>query len=200
MSPPANHLVDPVRKKRGSLIPVVAVIAMLSTIGAIGASVAYSNNSARAARFDADPGCQAPLNRAVPTTPPSACSNDDALVVAQYVHTLKSSRYYRLALRTSDGVVDSIEIQRRPAKALWASAPVGTTARVQRFTEPGSAKRHVTGVRVNDLSTLTEWNPTWQRGNTEMGIAFLSIIAGASVIALIVMRRRAAADLGKPAV
>ena len=188
----ANHLdMDRARKRRSNLIPIVAVIAVLSTIGAIAASIANSNNSARAARYDADPGCQVPLTRAVAASPPSACSNGDALVVAQYVHTLKSSRYYRLALRTSDGVVDSIEIQSRPAKALWALAPVGATARVQRFTETGSVRRHVTGVSVDNLSTRTEWNPAWQRGNTETGMVFLWIIAAASVIALVVMRRRA---------
>ena len=122
------------RRKHDSGMLVIAIVAVLSTIGAIAAGVANGDNSARVARFDADPGCRAPLNRAVPFTPPSMCSNDDATVVAQYVYSQHNSRYYRLALRQSDGAAHSIETERRPAQALGALAPVGTLVRVQRFT------------------------------------------------------------------
>lgn len=178
------------RKPRGAM-PIVALIAVLSTVGTIGAEVAHRNNAARASRYAQDPSCRESLATPGSTISSRAsCTGEDATVTAQYIHTYRSSHYYRLGLRTADGMIDSVEMTGPATVALWRALPVGSVARVQRFSHDAASPRHVTLVRVGTLEGRTEWNPLWQEGNTLLGVWFLGLVAMASCIALWLHSRR----------
>ena len=182
------------RRPRGA-IPIVAVIAVLSTAGAIGAEIAHRNNAARASRYAQDPSCRASLVTTGNTISSRAsCTGEDATVTAQYIHSYRSSHYYRLGLRTADGMIDSVEMTGPAAVALWRALPVGSVATVQRFAHDAASTRHVTLVRVGALEGRTEWNPAWQEGNTLLGVWFLGLIAMASCITLWIHARRSDAN------
>jgi hypothetical protein len=178
------------RPRQGPTI-LLAMCAVLSAGGTAFAAIAARQNAHRAERYAADPVCHvAPSLGQLDTLPPSPCMVAVAMVTAQYVHTNRGARYYRLALRTADGVVDSIEAKGANDKAIWGALPVGSRVAVQRFLDDGARLPHVTIVAVNGLSARTEWNPAWQAGNTQFGVWFMGIATLVCGIALVWVRRR----------
>lgn len=179
------------RRRNAGAIPILAVCAVLATVGAVAAGIAHRNNTERAAQYAADPSCRASLGM----KPSSAavdgrCTIEFATVTVRYVHTYRRSRSYRLGLETSDGAVDSIELKGPDDKVIWDASPVRSAIVVQRFTDRGPGKRHVTLVTSNGLQARTAWNPAWQTMNTEIGMWFLGMAALVCTLALLWLRAR----------
>ena len=179
------------RQRGNGATLLLAICAVLATIGAAAAEVARRHNVARAAAYAGDASCGALAVAA----PGGLCTTELAVVTGHYVHTYRSSHYYRLVLRTADGAADSIELKGTPHKSLWDASPIGSRLSVQRFAGDGPAKRHVTLVRAIGLEARTEWNPAWQQGNTEVGVWFLG---GLAVVFGIVLLWRGPQRRGQP--
>lgn len=142
-------------------------------------------DEARAQRYSSDPGCRFPTDASVSSK--GICTEDDAIVVAHYLHTYRGSRYYRFAIRTPDGQVDSVEAKDANARTIWNATPLGATVRVQRIATEDS-RPHITLLSSGMLVERTEWHPTWRTTNTLVGVWLLGM---ASVSCLVVSLRRA---------
>ena len=167
----------PSARTSSGAVPMLAVVAVLATAGAIAAGIGYRHNSHRAARYAADSGCTAPAEVTPPTSSNGLCATESATVEARWIHTYRSSHYYRLAVRSADGVVDSIELHGSNDKAIWMATPIGSAVMVRRFSEEASPKQHVTLVATKGLVAQTLWDPEWENRDREFGIWFLSIVA-----------------------
>ena len=169
-------------------VPMLVVVAVLSAGGAIAAAISYRHNDPRAERYAADSTCQAP-----PQARPSAalvglCTTEFATIVSRWIHTYKSSHYYRLGLQSADGVVDSVELEGPYSKTLWNGASLGSSVVVRRFAEDAPPARHVTLVASGGLAARTLWNPEWEKGDRVFGVWFLSTVFAACVAALVWIR------------
>jgi len=102
---------------------------------------------------------------------------------------------YNVAVRTSDGFVDSVELKGTDARALWDATPIGASVLVQRLTE--STRSHVTVVEKDGLVSRTEWNPAWRQDDAMVGVVFLSAVAAIAIIALIVGLAKARPDTSR---
>lgn len=178
------------QRRAANAAPFLAIIAVLASAGAIAAGMSRQHNAMRAARYASDPSCRTSLFQNSSNSPKGLCSSESATVAARWVHSYRGSHYYRLALRASDGIVDSIEAKGRNDKAIWIAAPVGAAVTVRRFTENGLTKRHVTLVAAGGLDAQTQWNPAWEANDAELGGWFLAIVALLSTAGLVWTRAR----------
>lgn len=191
-------------RRPDNLAPILVILAVLCAAGAVASAVAHRHNQARLARYRDDPACAAPpagarggsLHAAplvAPATPAqgAACTVERARVAGRWIHYLRSTPTYRLAIRTAEGIVDTVELEDTGDRDVWDAAPEGSALVVQRFAESGSARPpHVTVVSVGDRATRTAWNPAWREDDAEVGIVFLSIGCVGALVALRYVRRR----------
>lgn len=170
-----------------NLVPLLLVVAVLGFAGAIAADVMHRGNAARLARYETDPSCVSgttPDDGPTPAWPPGhPCHAESAVVTARWQYYQRTLVTYRLALRTADGITDSLELEAADGGAAWEAATPGTTVPVQRFSDMSpSAPRHVTLLRVGSLTVRSSWNPAWRGDDTMAGVVFLSIVSFASLV------------------
>ena len=187
------------RRRVSGLVPILAIIAVLATGGAIAAKVSHAHNLLRLALFQADPLCGAASAEAERAASTRVCTVGPATVSARWVHVYKGSRYFRLALAVPDGAIDSVELKGATEKAAWNAATPGSPATITRFVEALDTKPHVTRVTAGGLTATTSWSPEWRNRDTDIGIWFLGLTAGACIVALLWIRaRRTTTNLGEP--
>jgi hypothetical protein len=103
-------------------------------------------------------------------------------------HANRGSKYYHLALTTSDGVVDTIELQGSDRQLLWNESKAQVPVMVQRFRDTDTGPAHVTVVTREGSIAKTEWNPAWRADDAVTGVVFLSLAAVGALIGLVAMR------------
>lgn len=202
-------------RRSSDITPLLAIVAVLSGGGAIAAGVAHRHNVARVARYQSDPECRAlavpgaarataaasPTASASATpvapspsviaSPAAACTIEGAIVVGRWIRYFRTMPDYRLAIRTSDGGIDSVALEDVGDRAVWDASPEGTELVVQRFAEAGSTRRpHVTVVSAGGRATRTSWNPAWREDDAEEGMVFLGLVCVGALIALRHARRK----------
>jgi hypothetical protein len=163
------------------------MVAAFTCVGAIAAGVAYQQNASRAAVYREDRLCGTSI--LFPASEEGAlCSVEAAQVADRWTTAHRGSTYYHLALSTSDGVVDTVELQGSDRHLLWNESKAKAPVMVQRFRETETGPLHVTVVTRMGSIARTEWNPAWRADGAVSGVAFLSLGAVGALIALVGIR------------
>jgi hypothetical protein len=168
---------------------LLAILAALAALGAVAADIVHRSNVARVAHYQDDALCWAPLSAPIEVKG-SPCRVETAEVTARWIALDHGTTSMHLAIRTTDGLADSVELKGADNRDLWDGSVVGTSLLVQRFKEPFARRHHVTVVQNNGLVSRTQWNPTWRVDDAALGTTVCAVIAVAALIALLGMRVR----------
>jgi hypothetical protein len=181
------------RDRPGDAAFLLALLAIVSIGATVAAAIMHHNNLGRAGRFEGDDSCRVPIARADTTVNAGACSVEVAHVAAHWVRRSRGSYYYRLALRTGDGKLDSIELKGDHRRAAWEASPIGTAVLVRRYAElPSDTRRNVVSIQADGVEVRTAWNPSWRNDDAAFGAMAFGFISAVWLVALTVSlwRRR----------
>lgn len=182
------------RKRPNDPTLLFAIFAVLGFGGAIAAYVAHRANTARVAAYHADRHCATPLTaedvHASMIEPAGACTLSRATTTAKWIHSYKGSKYYRLAVTTPGGQIDSVELKGDNARLTWDVASAGNMLFAESFVDPATRARHVTAVRGGSAAVPTGWNPDYRAKDTMVGVVFLTLLGIGGAIGAIVSRMR----------
>jgi hypothetical protein len=123
---------------------------------------------------------------------PPPCTVERATVLGRWTRSRRHGTDYLLALTGAHDRVDSVELAIRRDHATWNEAVPGSTAYVERFTDPAPrAIPRITALRLRDTTAATSWNPEYRsEGDIMALVIFLPLTVLFAVASLRAWRRR----------
>jgi hypothetical protein len=160
-------------------------------VAAIAGFVMQRENRARLAAYRHDAHCRTALSAADTAGRRAWCTVSRTTVLGRWTRSRRHGTDYLLALSGTNDRVDSVELAIRRDRATWNEAIPGSTAYVERFTDPApGAVPRITALRLRDTSEATSWNPEYRAEGGMMVSVFFGLFAPFLAVASLRSRKR----------